>query len=191
MSGLHIIGLDVSTSSTGLAMPDGTCRTIKPRAGASEPARRLNEILHLLTPYLNLSRADLALIEGYSPGGPGRGFTTLRLGEVGGAVRLRLFELGIPYVEIAPSTLKKYATGFGGSSKHKVTKTEMVEAAKNAGARVSNSDEADAWWLYAIGRSQFSETWEPAYRSSDLLEVRAEVRAAVAWPSLDDRRRRV
>lgn len=182
---VRVIGLDVSTAATGLAMPDGTVRTIRPHAKASEPARRLSEIIALLDPYLRLAKPDIAVLEGYSPGGPGGWHVMQRLAEVGGAVRLRLFELGIPYVEVAPSTLKKYATGYGGSAKRKVTKEDMVEAARGAGRPVANDNEADAWWLYAMGRSQFSDTWEPGFRCVELLEVRAEVRASVAWPVLE------
>jgi crossover junction endodeoxyribonuclease RuvC len=183
----RIIGLDVSTASTGLAMPDGTTRTIKPRADSKHPARRLNEILSLLDPYLRLAKADLAVIEGYSQGGPGGAYVMLRLAEVGGAVRLRLFELGVPYVEVPPSTLKKYATGFGGSVKRKVTKDDMVAAARESGVPVANGDEADAWWLHAMGRSQFSSTWEPLFRCVELLDLRAEVRAGISWPVLEVR----
>lgn len=184
MHSVRVVGLDVSTAATGLAMPDGTCRTIRPWATAQEPARRLNEILSLLDPYLRLARADLAVIEGYSPGGRGGPHALMRLAEVGGAVRLRLFELGVPYVEVAPSTLKKYATGFGGSAKRKVSKDEMVDAARQSGAVVASGDEADAWWLWAMARSQFSATWEPAFRCSELLAIRGEVRAGVAWPEV-------
>lgn len=183
---VRVIGLDVSVRSTGLAMPDGRLHTIKPQAGADDPARRLNQIVAQLDPYLVLAKADVAVIEGYSGAfGKGGAHTMLRLAEVGGAVRMRLFEHGVRYVEVAPSTLKKYAVGFGGSSKRPVSKDEMVAAAVASGAEPRNPDEADAFWCWAIGRAQFSETWEPAFRSAELLDVRREVREGLRWPALE------
>lgn len=176
---VRVIGLDVSTSSTGLAMPNGSCRTIKPKAGVADPTRRLSEILALSEPYLKLAHANVAVIEGYSLFGPQQR-TLIRLAEVGGAVRARLFEHDVAVVEVEPKRLKKYATGNGNASKD-----DMVAAARGAGAVVANDDEADAWWLWALGRSQFSATWEPSFRTVELLEVRAEVRASVAWPVLE------
>lgn len=181
---VRVIGLDLSVAATGLAKPDGATVTIRPHAGAGDPARRLNEIVARLDPYLRLG-VDLAVIEGYSRGGPGGPYVMLRLAEVGGAVRLRLFELGIPFIEIPPSQLKKFAVGYGGSRQRPVTKADVVEAARLAGVSAANDNEADAFWLHAMGRSEFSETWEPAYRSAELLEVRAQVRASIRWPSLD------
>lgn len=141
-----VLGLDLSVKSTGVAMPWGETRTIVPRSMSKEPARRLQEIVYRLDIWLRSSRADVAVLEGYSPGGPGGPWGTLRLGELGGAVRVRLFEHGIPYVEIAPTSLKHFATGNG-----KASKDDMVAAAQHQGAAVANHDEADAWHLRRLG----------------------------------------
>lgn len=174
-----VVGLDLSATSTGVTLPDGSSRTIRPRAGSKDRGRRLNEIVMRLDTYLR-TKPDVALLEGPNLGAiPGR-LAAVVLGEVRGAVKGRLFELGIEFVEVAPKQLKLYATGSGNASKD-----EMVEAARGAGAVVANDDEADSWWLYAMGRSQFSETWEPAFRCVDLLEVRAAVRGSIKWPALE------
>jgi Holliday junction resolvasome RuvABC endonuclease subunit len=178
---IRVVGLDLSVVATGLAKPDGSTITIRPNATSHEPARRLNQIVARLDPYLRLG-VDLAIIEGYSRGGPGGPHVMLRLAEVGGAVRLRLFELGIPYIEIPPSQLKKFATGSGAASK-----VEMLAAALDGGADVANDNEADAWHLYSIGRSQFSETWDPGFKRVELVEVRQKIREAIKWPALEVR----
>lgn len=147
MSDVLALGLDLSVASTGVAMPWGETRTLKPRSTSKEPARRLQEIVYRLDVWLRSSRADVAVLEGYSPHGPS-GWTTLRLGELGGAVRVRLFELGIPYVEVPPASLKHFATGNG-----KATKADMVEAATARGAEVHNDNEADAWHLHRLGKA--------------------------------------
>lgn len=140
-----VIGLDLSLTCSGVALTDGSTRSIRPHCGPDHPARRLNEIIGRLDGCLRHGHPTIAIIEGYNPGGH-QGFTACRLGELGGAVRLRLFELGIAYFEVAPAQLKKYATGNGGASKD-----EMVAAAEAAGGRPANHDEADAWWLRHMG----------------------------------------
>lgn len=179
---VRVVGLDLSATSTGVALPDGSCRTIRPHAGAKDRGRRLNEIVMRLDPFLRLG-VDLALVEGPNLGAiPGR-LAALILGEVRGAVKGRLFELDIPSVEIAPQQLKKFATGSGSASKE-----QMIDAARESLAVVANDDEADAWHLYALGRSQFSETWDPVFRAAELVDVRRQIRASIKWPALEGAR---
>lgn len=177
----RIVGLDPSTASFGIALPDGSCRTIKPRAGAAENVRRLNEITYRLDAYLQVAKADVAMMEEAIP--PRFSTAALRLGEVRGTVFNRLFERGILIVQIKPSVLKQYATGKGNADKD-----AMMAAAEQAGAIVANSDESDAWWLWALGRHGYHLTaGEPGYKTIELREVRNRIRARVAWPRFDAR----
>lgn len=139
------LGLDLSLSRTGIATIAGHTHSIVPRAGAKDPARRLHEIIEALDPYLRIGEPKIAVLEAYSYGGH-QGRTMARLAELGGAVRMRLFELDIPFVEIPPATLKKWATGHGNA-----TKDEMLVAACEKGGSPSNDDEADAFLLRALG----------------------------------------
>lgn len=89
----------------------------------------------------------LVVVEGYSFGSQGR--ATFSVGELGGAVRVKLFERGVPFVEVSPAVLKKFATGSGSAGKDGV----LLAAARRGGklfAGMSN-DEADAFWLLAAG----------------------------------------
>lgn len=179
---ISAIGLDPGVKSFGVALPDGSTRTISPRAGSKDPARRLNEILYRLSAYLRLcSGLEIAMIEGYDLG-PRRGQLALvRLGELGGVVRGHLFELGIPYMEVPPKSLKLYATGNGNASKD-----DMSEAARACGAEAANHDEADAWWLWALARHHYAPSaCEPAYRTMELRDARIAVRARLPWPLID------
>lgn len=150
-----VLGIDPSTAATGLACPGGECRTITVKAGADEPARRLSEIDELFRRYLGgIASADVAVIElvpihGVQP------LAKIRLAELGGVLRLALYEHAIPFVEVNPMSLKKWATGKGTAQKD-----EMVKAAKNAGATVSNDNEADAFWLRDIGEKYYE--WPPS-----------------------------
>lgn len=178
---VRVIGLDLSVRSSGIALPDGNTRTIAPRTTSHDPARRLHEIVTRLDCHLKAYRPDLAVIEGYNLGAiPGK-LSLVRLGELGGAVRVRLFELDIPFAEIPPSVVKQYATGSGAAKK-----PQMVAAAKACGINVSNDDEADAWWLHAMGRARYSEMWDPPYLGGDLFDLRAGILNRIRWPFPND-----
>jgi Holliday junction resolvasome RuvABC endonuclease subunit len=175
----RIIGLDLSTASTGVATPDGKVRSIRPVT--KDPDRRRHEILDRLEPYLRLG-CDVAVIEQYFVGR----FSNARLVELHGAVKTRLFEHSIPYVLVSPSTLKKFVLGHAGSAKQKVTKQQIVDAAVACGVDVANDDEADSWWLHAMGRMRF-DRWQPPYRALELRDVREGVLAGLEWPRVSER----
>jgi Holliday junction resolvasome RuvABC endonuclease subunit len=175
---IAVVGLDLSLSSTGVTLPDGTSRTIRPRAGSDDNSRRLHEIVTRLDLYLKVTKPDVGVIESVFVYRNRK--TAMLLAGLAWCVRHRFFELDIPYVDVDNQQLKEYATGNGHASKD-----EMVEAARMAGAVVANDDEADSFWLHAMGRSEYSATWEPGFRGVELLEVRAGVRRAIKWPTLE------
>jgi crossover junction endodeoxyribonuclease RuvC len=146
---VRIAGLDLSTARIGYAAPEGGLHSVTARAKADDVPRRLHELLSALERLLRLypPLPDLVAVEGYSLASPGR-ISLVRLGELGGAVRLRLFELDVPYVEIPPSSVKRHATGAGNADKYR-----MTARAIELGARGSvNDDEADAFLLRRMAR---------------------------------------
>lgn len=149
MNPRHVAGIDPSTKCIGYADPTGVTHRIEPRHGASDNALRLDELETGLGRAIAIHppRPDLILIEGYSLHSPGR-LALIRLGEIGGVIRRMLRANGFEYVEIPPSSLKRFATGRGNA-----TKDQMVAAAIRLGARGSvNDDEADAFHLRRMGR---------------------------------------
>lgn len=86
-----------------------------------------------------LEGADLALFEGYAYATK----NAVDAGELGGIMRYTAYCMGVPYVNIAPTTLKKLATGSGKGKKLGV----LVEAVKRLGYEGSDDNEADAMWL--------------------------------------------
>lgn len=170
-----IAGIDLSTKRIGYAGPDGTVRSISAHAGPDDPARRLHELARTLERSLRVfpPRPRLIVVEGYSLASPGR-LSLVRLGELGGVVRLRLFELEIPYVEIPPSSLKRYATGNGSAKKD-----AMVAAALELGSPAGlNDDEADAWLLRHLGRAAYGLEPLPA-------DHHLEIVSSITWPTLE------
>ncbi len=148
---MRIIGLDLSTKRVGFAGPEsGDLFSISAHAGAEDPYRRLHELGRELERAIRLRPPfpDLVVLEGYSLGGPGI-LSKIRLGEVGGIVRTRLFEMDVRFVDVTPSSLKRFATGNGNAKKE-----QMVSRAIELGARGNvNDDEADAFHLRRMARA--------------------------------------
>lgn len=144
---MRIAGLDPSATCIGYADPDGTLHSLRPDHGV-KGGRRLSQLAALVEGVIRHypPRPDLVIIEGYSLGSPHR-HTLFTLGEVGGVIRCRLFELDIPYTVVPPASLKRFATGAGNADKER-----MLETARRCGATPRNHDEADAYHARRMGR---------------------------------------
>lgn len=98
----------------------------------------------ILEPYSYIP--TLVAIEGYAFGSfSGRE----RLGEWGGVLRLMLFRIGLPFVEIPPSTLKKYVTGKGNSKKNQM----LLSVFKKWGITCEDDNQSDAYGLAQLIRT--------------------------------------
>jgi len=148
---MKVAGLDLSTTRIGYAATSGELFSITARAGASDPYRRIFELLRNLQNLQPLTpKPDLVVIEGYAHHSPGA-FSLIRLAELGGVIRLWLFTQNVPFELVAPTELKRFATGKGNAHKE-----EMVAAAISFGAPAGvNHDEADAFHLRRMGLSDY------------------------------------
>jgi Holliday junction resolvasome RuvABC endonuclease subunit len=142
-----VVGLDLSMTATGLAhtVSGSACwHLVKPKLAKD---RRLGEIKDRVRQYVD--GADFVLVEMLPPNMKGAGIT----GMVQGVIRQMLIERGIPYGDIGPSSLKKYATGRGNASK-----TEMSLAAmKRAGVELAEDNLCDAWWLWVMANDHLGQ----------------------------------
>lgn len=121
---------------------------------------------------------DVVVLEGYSFAS--RNSQAHSIGELGGVIRLLLWELGKPVVVIPPTCRAKFATGKGNASKNEVisnisAKTGIVWS--NPGA----DDKCDAWLLEEmvlvhLGRGKF-----------DWPKANLEALDKVDWTLLDDK----
>lgn len=165
----RVVGLDLSITATGVAHADGSWSTIGPNAKLGD--RRLRAIVDHVDRALTDApgMGDLVVIEGPVV----RSSAAVVIGMVHGAVRLRLIDLGIPYVLVTPATLKKFATGKGNADK-----TAMAMAAyKRAGVEFDDDNQCDAWWLRVAGLTALGE---PPF---DLPAAQVAALEKVEWPS--------
>lgn len=147
---MKVLGIDPSSTSTGLARPDGSVRLVRlsSLSKGSKVGVRMGRIARIVSEVRSeIERAgglDLVAIEGYSYGST---FGAIGQAELGGILRWELWQQSIVVVELAPKTLKKFATDDG-----RATKTAMVIAARERlGYETVSDDEADAIWLRAAG----------------------------------------
>ncbi len=191
MTGLRVIGLDLSVAATGLARThssDGelrlSCNTL---ATAQSPLkqrpntmdhRRVKQIIGYVMKACRM-RPDVVAIE--LPLLVDKGDYSLRAAELHGAIKHWLFCQRIPYVDVHLTHVKMFATGDGNADK------PTVHAAMQArygtlpepwkGVAVANHNEADAlsllaMTLYAMG--------EPL---ADVPETHRRALDSYAWPT--------
>lgn len=170
---ISVVAFDLSLSSTGVATPDGPSIHKAPSAGALHD--RINALACSLVDVADAWNADLVVIEDLIVAGPGSGKAVIPLGMLHGVVRHQIaVHRGYDLVVIAPSSLKRYATGKGNASKALV----LVEAVKRLGYVGSSDDEADALWLHAMAMD---------HAGAPPVVVPASHREAldkIAWPEL-------
>lgn len=142
-----VIGLDLSLRGTGIAHADGSAETYQPKADGTTNygMDRLTEIRSFVAAVINMTtHLELVMVEALAFDGHD---TKREQAMLAGLVRHFLFASRIPFLLVAPSTVKKYATGNGQAGK-----IEMFKAAqKHLGYDGTSFDEADALWLRAIG----------------------------------------
>lgn len=118
---MKIAGIDPSLTSTGMCVLDNNKfiagKLIKP--GKLRGMKRLSMIKENVLDMCKKHKVTTIGIEGYGFLTKGRGF---ELGEVGGIIRLSLFEEGIPYASFAPTQIKKFTTGSGNAKKDHMLK---------------------------------------------------------------------
>ncbi len=142
-----IIGIDASLTATGWCVLDGehvdTGRIRSKLKGVERLLEIEGELLKMLTAF----NPALVCIEGYSFGS--KGMAVYQIGELGGIIRRLLHVHSIPWIEIAPVSVKKFATGKGNTKKEQV----IAHVLSRWGVHFDTSDEADAFVLAKIGEA--------------------------------------
>jgi len=140
-----VIGIDMSLTSTGVAVADEQF-VIAP---ATTGVERLHYFCEEFKKLFESLDSCAAVIEGYSFAS--RHSQAHSIGELGGVLKLTAFRCGVPIVVVPPTSRAKFATGKGNASKSEVVsaisaRTGIVWQGKGA------DDKCDAWVLEEIGR---------------------------------------
>lgn len=168
----RIAGLDPSLSSTGISTEKGTYTVTfsskrPPRIGDADDWLRTRILVIQGEVAKACWPADVVFIEGFS-----RGSIQKReeLGHLGYEIRKTLSNLGVPYVDIAPTVLKKFATGKGNASKEEVFSAAVQLLGLSPSAK---DDEADALWLRELGRHMYgvSSRMPPSTHTDHLRKI--------------------
>ena len=170
----RVVTFDLSLTSTGFALHDGTTGIMAPGTKRTGPERLdwiRGRILDTLTRGGYTSQ-DLVAMEDFAYARP-QGATSA--GGLGWLIRWTLWAQSIPYVLIPPTSVKKYATGKGNAKKAQV----VSAVTRLTGREFSTDDEPDAWTLWAMTCHAYG--W-PKVPETD---YRAEALDAISWPELN------
>jgi crossover junction endodeoxyribonuclease RuvC len=177
----HVIGLDLSLTSTGLACTCGIHR-IK-----SHPSFEITRFSRFRMIQLGVNhhvhgteeicgrgrRADLVVVEDLALSRTtGHHLTRAGLWHI---VMEYIDNASIPYAIVSPTSLKKYVTGRGNASKD-----EVIAAAirRWPDAPINGNDEADAYALQAMGLDQLG------HPPAAMPMVHREALTKVTWPEV-------
>lgn len=184
MSRLIVAGVDLSLTSTGIALAEFDGPLMSPsayrltsvgKAGAGLPERQTR--LHKLTAAVTdkVAGADLILVEG-----PAFGSTTGSMHDRSGlwwlVVDTLVQEYGSIVVEVAPSARAKYATGAGNAGKDAV----LAAAVKRyPDWDITGNDIADAVIIAAMGCRHLGQPID------SLPQVHLAAMTKVRWPATE------
>ncbi|WP_125262347.1 crossover junction endodeoxyribonuclease RuvC [Streptomyces alboflavus] len=186
-TGLRVLGLDLSLTSTGVCLPDGTSYRIKTRDRDGD--RRLVAIRDNIREALAEHRPHLAVIEDLPKHAMSAGLTA----QVHGPVKCELIDADVPFGFVVPATLKSFACDNGRADKREMAAAAYLAAGAefpgDLNARGEGGDMCDAWWLRAaghdwVGRPLFAlpraqrdrlvkAKWPSAYRQRYVMGVAA------------------
>lgn len=165
--------LDLSLTATGFARTNGR-QLLATTIGS--PLTGCPRLIDLRASILEwVDGCDLVVIEGYSMGTARQQSHAHALGELGGVVRVALFERGVPFVDVPPATMKKLATGKGNANKDEV----FAAAIRRLGYTGTSKDEADARWLLEAALQHYSHA-----AATVLPEIQRGALVKVVWPEL-------
>lgn len=152
-----IIGLDVSTVSMGAFL----IREDKGFLISSKDSNirvRINTISQMLKYILdNFPRPNVAVVEDYAL----HGASVAQCAECGGVVKNILFDYKIPTFFVAPTQLKKFVLGPGGSKKAKGSQSKslmLLETFDRWGYKFSDDNVCDAFCLGKFIQELFNYT---------------------------------
>lgn len=142
-----VMGIDPSLTSTGVVVLENGNLILHETLEVKEKGiARLLTLQNILQNKLQLFSPSLVVVEGYAFA---RSNQAHQMGELGGMIRMLLTQKQVPWLEVAPSQAKKFATGKGNAAKELI----LMNVLKRWGVEFDSSDEADAFVLAKIGQA--------------------------------------
>lgn len=173
---LRVLGLDLSLTSTGVCLPDGTTYRIKTRGKDGDA--RLVAIHDRLTADTTEHQPHLAVIEDLPMTANSAGIT----GMVQGVARQILARAGVPIARIVPATLKAYACDNGRADKRQMAAAAYLHAGAefpgDLNPKGEGGDMCDAWWCRAAGLDWYGQPLFP------LPEAQRNRLRKANWPQI-------
>ena len=165
---MRIMGVDTSTKTGYVVLDDqGDIAVVgvlthKPQADRfTRFSHYTREIAELVDAY----GVDLVIIEGYSFAGK---FNNALQYELGACIRMKLHENEVPFIEVQPTSLKKFVTGKGNVKKDLM----LLNVYKRWDFDTNDDNEADAYGLAQFGRAIIGKpTGVPAVNLTALDKV--------------------
>jgi len=154
------LGMDLSLTATGIVkIKNGKIidrRLIKSKPTGKKPIDELMRLLQIADNSVfseKVNDPDIVAVEGLAF--MARNTTALcQLAGLNYLIRERLYTLDIPFIIVAPSSLKKFITGKGNSAKDVI----LMEIYKRYGETFTDDNEADAFGLAKIGEAILKKT---------------------------------
>jgi crossover junction endodeoxyribonuclease RuvC len=179
----RFVGIDPSTK-TGFVVLDEHGQVLRAKeltgVGSEDPKRMatlIDEVMRHLQP------DDVICIEGF-------GFASqqaIQLGGIGWGIRMALFRRGIPYIDVPPASMKKFATGRGNAKKDEM----VLPIYRKWGFEHSSDNVRDAFVLAKIAAALRGDS-DPTVQPNSLTTYQAEVLdAIVAPPEKKQKRKKV
>lgn len=144
-------GLDISTC-TGMALVgEGEDRGKVIHLSKEKGFSRVQSIAAEVARTIQIWNPSIVVVEKYAFCRNVDTFITLV--EIGTAIKQKLYELGLSWVEVAPTTLKKWTTGKGSADKA----TMAASVCKRWGYNSTSDDIVDAYALAQMGQLEIGE----------------------------------
>ena len=145
----YYCGLDLSLTGTGIVIlnHDGSLVHHDVLKNKFMGIPRLHFLKTSIINLMNFYRPKVICIENYSMGS--RAGQAFSIGELGGVIKLGLFNMDLTYNLVAPTQLKKFITGKGQCEKSMI----ILKVFKQWGWEPPDDNQADAYGLAQIARA--------------------------------------
>jgi len=176
MTAPTIIGIDLSLTGTGIADSYGE-KTLRTNAADPMEARLILIRNHIAAldgvRYTIGIDQTVVVLEDFVTRSP----AASTLGMVHGIVRVALVEAGIPFVLVAPATLKKYVTGKGTAKKPDM----RMAVYQRFGVDLSDDNQVDAYGLRAMALDAYGTPM------AAMPVAQRECLDKIVWPTIGER----